>query len=142
MERIEAAGVASDAAARRGAELDERIRELHERHHELTAILLNGRAGGSGSSQEQVRRAEELATLASIRAAEAVSRAAARYLRSADAHERAARMHTLLTETGAGDIEKHRARASEHLQRAAGDRAAASAITGRQQPGHRRGGTA
>lgn len=134
---------ARDAAARRRAELDERIRELHERNQELATILMNGGpVGRPGSSREQVRRAEELARLASRRAAEAAARAEAMYLNSADAHERAARIHTLLAETGTGDTERHRARAREHLQQAAEDRNAAGAMPSRQPDGNRHGGVA
>jgi hypothetical protein len=113
------------APARRLEELSQRIQELHERNTEIATMRAGSRTPDAGSSQEQVRRAEELASLASERAAEAARRAAAMYLSSATAHERAARMHLLLADTGAGDHEDHRHRAQRHLQLAAQDRAVA-----------------
>ena len=126
-----------EAAARRRVELDQRIEELHARNAELTAILVERPAVRShaGSSQDQVARADELARLAAQRAIEATRRAAAMYLNSATAHERAARMHTLLADNGASDAERHRRRAQEHLQLASQDRATAQAMTGGRPPG-------
>ena len=120
------------AAARRRVELDQRIEELHSRNAELTAILVQRPAGQgrAGSSQDQVARADELARIANRRAIEATRRAAAMYLNSATAHERAARMHTLLADNGAGDADQHRHRAQEHLQLASQDRTTAQAMTG------------
>jgi hypothetical protein len=125
---MEGSDSAREAAARRRAELGRRIRELHERNHELTSLLMGTEAGRGGSSPEQVRRAEELARLASGRAAEAASRAAAMYAHSATAHERAARMHLLLADAGTEDAGAHRELAQQHLQRAAEDRASAAAL--------------
>ena len=129
------------AAARRRRELDQRIEELHARNAQLAATLLDGPASEThaGSSLAQVTRAEELARLAGQRAIEATRRAAAMYLNSATAHERASRMHTLLAENGATDAGQHRQRAREHLELAAQDRATAQAMTGGRQagaPGH------
>ena len=125
------------AAERRRRELDQRIEELHERNARLAAVLVDAPApaGHTGSSQAQVSRAEELARLAGQRAIEATRRAAAMYLNSATAHERASRMHTLLAENGASDPEQHRQRAREHLQLASQDRATARAMTGGREPG-------
>lgn len=129
------------AAARRRRELDQRIEELHARNAQLAATLLDGAASEThaGSSLTQVTRAEELARLAGQRAIEATRRAAAMYLNSATAHERASRMHILLAENGAEDAGQHRQRAREHLQLAAQDRATARAMTGGRRagpPGH------
>ena len=85
-------------------------------------------------------RAEELARLASQRAVEATRRAAAMYLNSATAHERAARMHTLLADNGSQDAAGHRQRAREHLQLAAADRAVAQTMAGGHEAGQNHAG--
>lgn len=124
-----------EAAARRRTELEQRIQELHRRNHELTDILTKGRGGDrrGASSPDQVARAEELALLASKRADESIQRATEMYLHSATAHERAARMHSLLAEQGIGNVTEHQERAEEHIRLAAEDRTAAGRIAGAQQ---------
>jgi phage-related minor tail protein len=128
---MDGTGSARTAAARRRAELDQRIQELHQRNRQFGAFPAGRPAQDrrvTGSSRAQVRRAEELARLASERAIEAIERAATMYLNAATAHERAARMHNLLADNGATGAGEHRSRAREHLQLAAEDRATASAI--------------
>lgn len=123
--------IAREAAARRRAELDRRLQELHARNSELTSLLMSGgtNRGQLGSSAAQLRRAEELAGQARAHAIEAASRTAEMYSHSADAHERAARLHSLLAETGpAADAAGHRQREQDHLRLAAADRAAAAAV--------------
>jgi hypothetical protein len=137
---MEGSDSAREAAARRRAELDRRIRELHERNHELATLLMGTGSGRGGSSPEQVRRAEELAKLASGRAADAARRAAAMYAHSATAHERAARMHLLLAEAGTGDVSAHKERARLHMRRAAEDRASAEALVTGSTPEEPGGG--
>ncbi|MBO0777191.1 MAG: hypothetical protein J2P34_12850 [Actinobacteria bacterium] len=131
---------ARQATARRREELDRRLQELHQRNHELATMLMGRRTDhGPGSSPEDVRRAEELARLASHRAIEAGERAGAMYLHSAQAHERAARMHAMLADTGSADAGRHRERAEEHLRLAAQDRASASELTSRTHDEERHG---
>jgi hypothetical protein len=121
-----------EAAARRRAQLDQRIQELHRRSRQFGGFPATSQPARdrqvTGSSRAQVRRAEELARLAAERAIEAANRAATMYLSAATAHERAARMHNLLADSGGPGAGEHRSRAREHLQLAAGDRAAASAM--------------
>ncbi len=114
----------------RQAELEARIRDLHQRNAQLTASFGahdEGR-GAVGSTPEQVARAESLAQAANQRALEASRRAAMIRLHAASAHERAARLHELLADAGGDGTEQHRQQASVHRQGASDDRAAADAI--------------
>jgi hypothetical protein len=116
---------------RRSVELDARIRDLHERNAQLSASpgppgLENRRA--VGSTPNQVAKAEALARLANMRALEATRRAALTRTHAASAHDRAARLHGLLADTGQGDVQEHRERAALHRQQAREDRAAAERI--------------
>lgn len=116
---------------RRSVELGERIRDLHERNAELSSHpgppdLETRRAVGSTTSQ--VAKAEALARMANLRALEATRRTAMMRLHAASAHDRAARLHELLADTGHGDVQDHRERATAHRQLAREDRAAAEGI--------------
>ena len=75
-----------------------------------------------GSTPDQVAKARALASMANLRAFEAVKRTAAMRLQAASAHDRAAQLHELLAEAGQGDIQVHRDRAAEHRQQARDDR--------------------
>lgn len=114
----------------RRAEVDERIRHLHERNAELAGTGISDSAERvAGSTPGQVARAEQLARTANQRALAASRRAAMMRLHAASAHERAARLHDLLA--GAGeefDPEQHREKAAAHRRQAREDRAAADAI--------------
>ena len=116
---------------RRSVELDARIRELHERNAQLSASpgppdLESRKAVGSTTSQ--VAKAEALARMANLRALEATRRTALMRLHAASAHDRAARLHELLADTGQSDVQDHRERAAVHRQQAREDRAAAERI--------------
>ena len=116
---------------RRSVELGARIRDLHERNAELSANpgppdLETRKAVGSTLSQ--VAKAEALARMANLRALEATRRTALMRLHAASAHDRAARLHELLADTGQSDVQKHRARAAAHRRQAREDRAAAERI--------------
>ena len=117
--------------ARRSVELDARIRGLHERNAQLSASPsppdLESRKA-IGSSATQVAKAEALAKMANLRALEATRRTALMRLHAASAHDRAARLHELLADTGQGDVQEHRERAAEHRQLAREDRVAAERI--------------
>jgi hypothetical protein len=117
--------------ARRSVELDARIRDLHERNAQLSASpgppdLESRKAVGSTTSQ--VAKAEALARMANLRALEATRRTALMRVHAASAHDRAARLHELLADTGHGDVQDHRERAVSHRQQAREDRAAAERI--------------
>ena len=116
---------------RRSVELGARIRDLHERNAELSASpgppdLESRRALGSTTSQ--VAKAEALARMANLRALEATRRTALTRIHAASAHDRAARLHELLADTGHGAVQDHRERAAAHRQQAREDRAAAERI--------------
>ena len=116
---------------RRSAELDARIRDLHERNAQLAAGSDGGGLEGRrsvGSTPAQVAKARTLAGMASTRAFEAIQRAATMRLNAASAHDRAARMHDMLADASKGDVEQHRERAAMHRQQASEDRAAADRI--------------
>ena len=81
-----------------------------------------------GSTQDQVAKARALASMANLRAFEAVKRTAAMRLQAASAHDRAARLHELLAEAGQGDIRAHQDRAAEHRQQARDDRAGSATM--------------
>lgn len=81
-----------------------------------------------GSTLSQVAKAEALVRLANMRALEATRRTALMRIHAATAHDRAARLHELLADTGQGDVREHRKRATEHWQQAREDRAAAERI--------------
>jgi hypothetical protein len=116
---------------RRSVELDARIRDLHARNTQLSANpgppdLESRKAVGSTTSQ--VAKAEALAKLANLRAVEATRRTALMRVHAASAHDRAARLHELLADTGHGEVQMHRERAAAHRQQAREDRAAAERI--------------
>ncbi len=114
----------------RRAELDERIRYLHERNAERVGTgISDSEERVVGSTPDQVARAEHMARAANRRALEASRRAAITRLHAASAHERAARLHDLLAGAGAeSDPEQHREKAAVHRSQAGEDRAAADAI--------------
>jgi hypothetical protein len=66
--------------------------------------------------------------MASMRALEALQRAATMRLHAASAHERAAQLHQMLADASSGDVQDHRDRAATHLRLAREDRDAADAI--------------
>jgi len=131
---VESTGEARERAStwtRRSVELGARIRDLHERNAELSARpappdLEDRRA--VGSTPNQVARAEALARMANLRALEATRRTALMRLHAASAHDRAARLHELLADTGHRDVPQHRERAAAHRRMAREDRAAAERI--------------
>jgi hypothetical protein len=119
-------------AARRRKELEDRIRELHQRNGQLAAALAEGRPSADGehaiSTLAKVRRAEELTRVAVQRAAQVARQAGAMHIRAAEAHDRAARMHELLADAGVADADAHRDKAAQHRQHAATDRATAGTL--------------
>lgn len=124
-------GRASSWAAR-NAELDARIRDLHERNAQLSvALTATAREQGAvGSTPEQVAKAEQLARAANKRARQASQRAAMMRLHAASAHDRVARLHALLADADqAPDADEHREKAALHRRLAGEDRAAADAIS-------------
>jgi hypothetical protein len=131
---VESTGQAHERVSswtRRSVELGARIRELHERNAELSANpgpadLESNRAMGSTTSQ--VAKAEALARMANLRALEATRRTALMRLHAASAHDRAARLHELLADTGRTDVQEHRERAAAHRELAREDRTAAERI--------------
>lgn len=131
---MEAPGTPSGGAsswAARNTELEERIRDLHERNAQLLTALSAAahEQRAVGSTPEQVARAEQLARAANQRALEASQRAAMMRLHAASAHDRAARLHALLADAGqAPDAEEHREKAALHQRLAGEDRATADAI--------------
>ena len=116
---------------RRSVELDARIRDLHQRNAQLSANSgppdLESRKA-VGSTMSQVAKAEALAKMANLRALEATRRTALMRLHAASAHDRAARLHELLADTGHGNVQEHRERAAAHRQLAREDRAAGERI--------------
>jgi regulator of sirC expression with transglutaminase-like and TPR domain len=114
--------------ARRSAELGARIRDLHERNAQLSAIPgppdLEERRS-VGSTKDQVAKAKALARVANMRAFEAMKRTADMRIHAASAHDRAAQLHELLADVGHGDIREHRDRAATHRRQAHEDRAVA-----------------
>jgi hypothetical protein len=129
---VESADVAHESLTgwkRRSAELDARIRDLHERNAQLSAGFGAGLEGRTaGSTPAQVAKARTLAGMASTRALEAVERTAMMRLSAASAHDRAARLHDMLADVHEGDVGQHRERAAMHRQQASEDRAAADRI--------------
>jgi len=81
-----------------------------------------------GSTLSQVAKAEALARMANVRALEATHRTALMRIHAASAHDRAARLHELLSDAGQGDVREHWERAAVHRQQAREDRAAAEGI--------------
>jgi hypothetical protein len=81
-----------------------------------------------GSTLSQVAKAEALARVANMRALEATRRTALMCVHAATAHDRAARLHELLADTGQGDVREHRERGAVHRRLAREDRAAAERI--------------
>lgn len=81
-----------------------------------------------GSTPDQAARAKALASVATMRAVEAMKRTAAMRLQAARAHDRAAQLHELLAEAGQGDVQEHRERAAAHRQQALDDRAVVTTI--------------
>lgn len=117
--------------ARRSVELDARIRGLHERNAQLSANPGppdRESRKAVGSTPSQVAQAEALAKMANMRALAATRRTALMCFHAASAHDRAARLHELLADTGHGDVREHRERAAAHRQQAREDRAAAETI--------------
>lgn len=129
MEGTDPARERTSGWARRSAELDSRIRDLHERNAELSASSgppdLEERRS-LGSTPDQVAKAQALVRMANMRAFEAMKRAAVMRLHAASAHDRAAQLHELLADADQGDIGEHRERAAVHRQLAHEDRAAAA----------------
>lgn len=116
---------------RRSVELNARIRDLHERNAQLSAGFgppdFEGRKA-SGSTPDHVAKARAAASMASMRALEALQRTATMRLHAADAHDRAAQLHEMLADANSGDVQEHRDRAATHRRLAGEDRAAADAI--------------
>ena len=81
-----------------------------------------------GSTPDQVAKARVLASMANLRAFEAMKRTAAMRVQAASAHDRAARLHELLADAGEGDVQAHRERAVAHRQQARDDRAGAARL--------------
>ena len=129
MEGTDPARELTSSWARRSAELKARIHDLHERNAQLLAVPgppdLEERRS-SGSTPDQVAKAEALARVANMRAFEAMKRTAVMRLHAASAHDGAAQLHELLADAGQGDIHEHRERAAVHRQQAREDRAAAA----------------
>lgn len=129
---------------RRSVELNARIRDLHERNAQLSAGFGPPdfeRRRTVGSTSDHVAKAIAAATMASMRAQEALQRTAMMRLHAADAHDRAARLHDVLADANSGDVQEHRDRAAMHRQQAREDRAAAETIFRAQhvqppEPGH------
>lgn len=120
---------------RRSAEVDARLRDLHERNVQLSAGFGPpdlGERTAAGSTPEQLVRARAAAKTAKLRALEAVQRAAAMRLRAARAHDRAAQLHEMLADATSGDVAEHRDRAAAHRRLAREDRAAADETLGSQ----------
>jgi regulator of sirC expression with transglutaminase-like and TPR domain len=120
---------------RRSAELDARIRDLHERNAQLSAGF--GPPGpeerrAAGSTPEHVAKARAAAKMADMRALESLQRTVTMRLHAASAHDRAARLHEVLADADSGDIQEHRDRAATHRRLAGEDRAAADATFGAQ----------
>jgi hypothetical protein len=117
--------------ARRSVELNARIRDLHERNAQLSVGFgppdFEARRA-SGSTPDHVAKARAAASMANIRALEAVQRTAAMRRNAANAHDRAAHLHEILADANSGDIREHRDRAARHRQLAREDRAAADVI--------------
>jgi regulator of sirC expression with transglutaminase-like and TPR domain len=117
---------------RRSAELNARIRDLHERNAQLSAGFgppdFQARRA-SGSTPDHVAKAEAAASMANIRALEALQRTAEMRLHAATAHDRAARLHEILADANSGDVQDHRDRAATHRRLAREDRAAADVIS-------------
>lgn len=97
-------------AGSRGDEATQRAQELLRREAELAA--------GRGVTQQDVKRAAELAELASERDREAHRRELDCHYQAAAAHERAAAVHERAADVGVGDIAAHR-RAAEREREAA-----------------------
>ena len=115
-------GNRDDELAQTRARIDElrrRTAELEARNRELVGQDLL-----SGSSAENVERAQMRAEQARTRALEAHQRATSAYLRSAEAHDAAAARHEELAFGGFGDSEEHLRRAREHRDMSATDREA------------------
>ena|SRR5215469_11809234 len=131
MDGTESASTRASRWARRSVELDARIRGLHERNAQLSAIPgppdFEERKS-VGSTPDQVARAEALARIANMRALEATRRTAIMRLHAASAHDRAAQLHELLAAADKGDTAEHRERAARHRLLAREDRAAADRI--------------
>jgi hypothetical protein len=116
---------------RRSAELDTRIRDLHERNAQLSAMPSPDDRDGSrseGSTPDQVAKARAAARLANMRAFEAVQRTALMRINAASAHDRAAQLHEMLADAKRGDVPEHREKAAMHRRQAREDRAAADVI--------------
>jgi len=125
------AGERGTSWTRRSAELDARIRDLHERNAQLSAgfgppDFEERRA--TGSTPDHVAKARAAASTASMRALVALQRTAMMRIHAAGAHDRAARLHDMLADANSGDIPDHRDRAAMHRQQARDDRAAAAAL--------------
>lgn len=131
---MESTGGVPDGATswtRRSAELNARIRDLHERNAQLS--VGSGPPGPegrstAGSAPDQVAKARAAAGMAGTRAREALQRTATMCLRAASAHDRAARLHEMLADANRGDVPDHRDKGAVHRQLAREDRAAADAI--------------
>lgn len=121
---------------RRSAELAARIRALHERNAQLAAGFevpdFEARRR-VGSTPDHVAKARAAASMASMRALEALQRTATMRLHAASAHDRAARLHELLADANSGDVREHRDRAAMHRRLADEDRAAADLIVRSQR---------
>lgn len=105
----------------------ERLEKLRQRSLELAERTQQLACADppSGSTAEEVRRAQERAEWARINAQGARERATQALLQSAVAHEAAADRHDQLAASGVGDADSHRRRAVEHREMSAVDRRAA-----------------
>jgi len=104
-------------------ELRQRTLEIEQRNLELAR-----HEPGRGSSVGDVRRAEERADHAQAHVAAARGRALQALLRSAAAHEAAAKRYEQLAAAGFGDAELHLTRAAEHREMSAADRRVADQV--------------
>ena len=130
MESTDRARERATSWTRRSAELDARIRDLHERNAQLSVGFGPAdfeRHRTVGSTPDHVARARAAAAMASMRALEALQRTVTMRLHAANAHDRAARLHELLADANSGDVQEHRDRAATHRRLAREDRAAADA---------------
>jgi hypothetical protein len=112
----------------RKAQIDGRIRELHERNEWLTKDGL-----GTGSTPEQAMRAARFADLALARASEAAVHTVAAHRGSAAAHEHAAKLFDKLVSAGVGDVAAFTEKASKHRAWAETEREAARALAAQEE---------
>ena len=110
-----------EAAARQRAEAaGVRAVQLAARAQELQSHQIPSRTGSP--TEQAMRAAEQLRVVADERAADARNRAAAAYVSAACAHERAAALFERLAQTGLGNVDQLRQRATEHREAGEADR--------------------